>query len=391
MNRKICVITGSRADYGLLKLVMKGIQEEPSLTLQIIATGMHLSPSYGNTYQEIEDDGFVIDERVDCLSLHDTPLGVSESIGRALVGCSLALERLKPDLVLVLGDRFEIFAACTASLLAKIPIGHIHGGEITSGSFDESFRHSISKMSNLHFVATEACRKRVIQLGENPKTVFEVGGLGVDSLKTIDFLSKNELEKTLGIKFASKSLLVTFHPATLEDELPGEQIGELLAALTGRTDTTLIFTMPNADPGGHEIRRRILDFVERNDNSFAFESMGHHLYLSCMRFVDGVVGNSSSGILEAPSLKVGTVNIGSRQLGREQASSIINSSVRENEIREAIDMLYSEHFRFALKSCKSPYGEGGASNRIADILVKFNLKLVHNKYFYDLPESKEVY
>ena len=384
MNRKICVVTGSRADYGLLRLVMKGIEAEPSLTLQIIATGMHLSPTFGLTYKEIEGDGFKIDQKVECLSSSDSPVAIAGATGKALSGCAKALDELRPDLVLVLGDRFEIFAACSAALLARIPIAHIHGGEVTAGAYDEAFRHSITKMSSIHFVATEEYEKRVIQLGEDPSTVHLVGGLGVDAIKELKLLNKDEIEQNLDIKFLDKSLLVTFHPATLEAQTPEEQIHELLAALSNRLDVTLIFTMSNADTGGLEIMGQIRDFVEKNENAFIFGSLGQLNYLSCMAIMDGVVGNSSSGILEAPSLKVGTINIGSRQLGRTQSQSVINVEPKTEEINWALEKLYSKDFKASLLVCKSPYGDGGASDQILRILRASNLTGITKKSFFDL-------
>jgi GDP/UDP-N,N'-diacetylbacillosamine 2-epimerase (hydrolysing) len=363
---------------------MKGIEAEPSLTLQIIATGMHLSPTFGLTYKEIEGDGFKIDQKVECLSSSDSPVAIAEATGKALSGCANAFDALKPDLVLVLGDRFEIFAACSAALLSRIPIAHIHGGEVTAGAYDEAFRHSITKMSSIHFVATEEYKKRVIQLGENPNTVHLVGGLGVDAIKELKLLSKEEIEQTLGIKFAKKSLLVTFHPATLEDQAPKEQISELLAALSNKQDITLIFTMPNADTGGREIIRQMEHFVEKNDNAYAFESLGQLIYLSCMAFVDGIVGNSSSGILEAPTFKKGTINIGDRQLGRIQSVSIINARASKESIEKALNELFSPEFRSTLDTCKSPYGEGGASRKILRVLSDFNFDKNLQKSFYDL-------
>ncbi len=378
------MVTGSRADYGLLRLVMKGIEAEPNLTLQIIATGMHLSPTFGLTYREIEGDGFKINQKIECLSSSDSPVAIAEAAARSLSGCAKAFDVLKPDLVLVLGDRFEIFAACSAALVAGIPIAHIHGGEVTAGAYDEAFRHSITKMSSLHFVATEEYKKRVIQLGENPSTVHLVGGLGVDAIKSLKLLNKKEIAQTLGINFATKSLLVTFHPATLDIQSPAEQIRELLLALADRSDTTLIFTLPNADTGGIGIMEQIKEFVNRNSNAYSFDSLGQLMYLSCMSNMDGVVGNSSSGILEAPTLKVGTVNIGHRQLGRSQSESVINVNANRKEIEYALEKLYSPEFRSTLEICKSPYGEGGASSQILSILREARLDLVIEKFFYDL-------
>jgi len=363
---------------------MKGIDAEPSLTLQIIATGMHLSPTFGLTYKEIEGDGFKIYQKVECLSSSDSPVAIAEATGKALSGCAKAFAELKPDLVLVLGDRFEIFAACSAALLARIPIAHLHGGEVTAGAYDEAFRHSITKMASIHFVATEEYKKRVIQLGEDPSTVHLVGGLGVDTIKELKLLSKDEIEQNLGIKFAKKSLLVTFHPATLEDQAPEEQICELLAALSDRPDVTLIFTMPNADTGGLEIMRQIKDFVEKNDNAYGFESLGQLNYLSCLSIVNGIVGNSSSGILEAPTLRVGTINIGDRQLGRTQSDSVINALANKESIEEALEKLFSSEFKLTLATCSSPYGEGGASRRILRVLSDSNFDENPQKSFYDL-------
>ena len=384
MKRKICVVTGSRADYGLLRLVMKGIKAEPSLTLQIIATGMHLSPTFGLTNKAIESDGFEVDRKVACLSSSDSPVDIAEATAKALSGCAKAFDELKPDLVLVLGDRFEIFAACSAAFLARIPIAHVHGGEVTVGAYDEAFRHSITKMSIIHFVATEEYKKRVIQLGENPSTVHLVGGLGVDAIKDLKLLNKEEIEQTLGIKFADKSLLITFHPATLETQSPGEQIRELLASLSNRSDTTLIFTMPNADTGGFEIMEQIKDFVDKNDNAYAYKSLGQLNYLSCMAIVDGVVGNSSSGILEAPTLKVGTVNIGHRQLGRIQSHSVIDALANKESIDKALIKLFSPEFKSTLNDYRSPFGEGGASRKILRVLSDFKPEKTIQKFFYDL-------
>ena len=384
MKRKICVVTGSRADYGLLRFVMQGIKEDADLVLQVVATGMHMSPTFGLTYKEIEADGFNIDAKVETLSSSDTPVGIAESMGKGLSGCAAVFRRLQPDVILVLGDRFEIFAATAAALVAKIPIAHLHGGETTIGAFDEAFRHSITKMSHFHFVAAEEYRQRVIQLGEDPDNVFLVGGLGVDGVKNISLLSKDEIESSLGVKFQSKSLLVTFHPVTLEDETSEVQMKELLSALSDLSDTTLIFTMPNADPGGLVLIKMIQEFVSQNTNSFAFTSLGQLRYLSCMAQVDAVIGNSSSGLIEAPTFKKGSINIGDRQLGRLQASSIINCQPEKNSIGEAIRRMYSSEFQRSLVKTINPYGEGGASARIVEILRTESLAGIVKKTFHDL-------
>ena len=384
MSRKICVVTGSRADYGLLRWVMQGIKEDPKLNLQVIATGMHLSPTFGLTYRVIEEDGFRVDAKVEILGSSDSPAAIAESMALALTGTAKALSELKPDLVLVLGDRFEIFAATAAALVSKIPVAHLHGGETTTGAFDEAFRHSITKMSHLHFVATDEYRSRVIQLGENPKSVYLVGGVGIDSIKNLTLLSKEELEAQLGIEFGAKSLLITFHPVTLDAESPEHQMKELLAALSHLHDTTLIFTMPNADTGGHVLIKMIEEFVGQNENAKVFTSLGQLKYLSCISQVDGVVGNSSSGITEVPTFKKGTVNVGDRQLGRIQAASVINCKPMEKDIERAIKTLYSLEFKSNLAATESPYGEGGASARVVKALKESSLEGIVKKTFHDL-------
>jgi GDP/UDP-N,N'-diacetylbacillosamine 2-epimerase (hydrolysing) len=384
MKRKICIVTGSRADYGLLRLVMQGIKDDSELSLQVVATGMHLSPTFGLTFKEIEADGFNIDIKVKTLGRSDMDLDITKSMGKGIVGCAEAFAKLKPDLVVVLGDRYEIFAAAAAALVLRIPLAHLHGGETSTGAYDEAFRHSISKMSNLHFVATKEYRNRVIQLGENPNNVFLVGGLGVDVLKNITLLTKKELEDSLQIEFRAKSLLITFHPVTLENETSEMQIRALLSALSNLKDTTLIFTMPNADNGSHTIIRLIQEYVKENNDAFAFRSLGQKLYLSCVAHVDGVVGNSSSGLTEVPSFKKGTINIGSRQAGRLQASSVINCLTEEREISSALELLFSDNFQSALKDVSNPYGEGGASIKIVNALKASNLDGIIQKAFYDL-------
>jgi GDP/UDP-N,N'-diacetylbacillosamine 2-epimerase (hydrolysing) len=384
MSRKICVITSSRADYGLLRWVIQGIKDDPKLELQLIATGMHLSPTFGLTYREIEEDGFTVDAKVEILGSSDSPVAIAKSMAQALGGTAKALSQLKPDLVVVLGDRFEIFAATAAALVAKIPVAHLHGGETTRGAFDEAFRHSITKMSHLHFVATEEYRSRVIQLGENPKNVYLVGGVGVDSINNLSLLSRDELESQLETEFGSKSLLITFHPVTLDTESPEHQMRALLAALSHLHDTTLIFTMPNADTGGRALIKMIDEFVEANSNAKAFTSLGQLRYLSCISQVDGVVGNSSSGLTEVPSFKKGTINIGDRQLGRIQASSVINCQPTEKDIKRAIETLYSVDFQRNLGATKNPYGAGGASDRVVRALKDALLEGIVKKSFHEL-------
>jgi GDP/UDP-N,N'-diacetylbacillosamine 2-epimerase (hydrolysing) len=385
MARKICVITGTRADYGLLRWVMQGIKDDSDLTLQVIATGMHLSPEFGLTYREIEQDGFQIDCKIEMLTSSDTAVGIAKSMGLGLIGFADALNELKPDLIVVLGDRFEIFTAVSAALVARIPVAHLHGGETTEGAFDESLRHSITKMSHLHFVAAEEYRQRVIQLGEQPERVFLVGGLGVDNIKRTKLLDRSELETSLGFKLAQKNLLVTFHPVTLENATAADHMTELLAALAELKDTQLIFTLPNADTDGRVLIKMIEQFVARYANAHAYTSLGQLRYLSCIAQVDGVVGNSSSGLLEVPSFNKGTINIGDRQRGRLLATSVINSAPTQQSIAVALKKLYSVDFQESLSKVRNLYGEGGASEKIVTTIKNYAIDDIAKKAFYDLP------
>ena len=384
MTRKICVVTGSRADYGLLHSVMQGISLDLELELQIIVTGMHLSEEFGSTVTEIEADGFEINSKVPTLANSDSPEDIAKSIANGIEGCANAFAKLKPDLVVMLGDRYEIFAAASAALVSRLPIAHLHGGEVTAGAFDEAFRHSITKMSQFHFVAHEDYRKRVIQLGENPIHVFKVGALGISNYASDELLSRIQLEEELGIKFKEKSLLIAFHPVTLEKDTAVEQMNELLEALKTLDDTTLIFTMPNADTGGQAQMKLIEDFVGKHSNSIVIKSLGRVKYLSCLQLVDGVLGNSSSGILEAPSFKVGTINIGDRQAGRVQAKSVINCDPKSRSIKLAIENLYEECFQARLGDVVNPFGDGKASQRIISILKQIELDSILKKSFHDL-------
>lgn len=385
MIRKICVVTGGRSDYGLLRWVMQGVKETHGLTLQIIATGMHLSPEFGLTYQQIEQDGFQIDRKVEMLISSDTSVGIAKSMGLGLIGFADALNELKPDVMVVLGDRFEVFAAAAAALVACIPIAHLHGGERTEGAFDEAIRHSITKMSHLHFVAAEEYRQRVIQLGENPDRVFMVGGLGIDNIKHLNLLTRTELEAALNFKLGSKNLLITFHPVTLETTSTADQMTELLAALAELKDTQLIFTLPNADTDGRALTNMVELFVAQHVNARAYESLGQLRYMSCVSHVDGVVGNSSSGLLEVPSFKKGTINIGDRQRGRLQATSVINCEPIQRSITAALSRLYSAEFQSGLSQVQNPYGECGASEKVVSTLLCCSLEGVLKKSFYDHP------
>ena len=385
-RRKICIITGTRADYGLLRWVMQGIKDDQYLTLQIIATGMHLSPEFGLTYREIENDGFQIDRKVEMLTSSDTSVGIAKSMGLGMIGFPDALSELSPDLIVVLGDRFEIFSAVSAALVARIPVAHLHGGELTEGAFDDALRHSITKMSHLHFVAAEQYRQRVIQLGEHPDRVFMVGGLGIDNIKNLQLLNREELEASLDFKLGIKNLLVTFHPVTLEMETASDQMAELIAALEELQDTQLIFTMPNADTDGRVLINMVEKFVAEHSNARAYTSLGQLRYLSCVSHVDGVIGNSSSGLAEVPSFKKGTINIGDRQRGRLQAASVINCKPTRRSIAAALEQLNSDDFQKSLSKVTNPYGEGGASEKVVETIKNYLLDGLLKKSFYDYPE-----
>ena len=388
--RKICVITGTRAEYGLLRWVMQGIKDDPDLALQIIATGMHLSPEFGLTYQEIEQDGFQIDRKVEMLTSSDTTVGIAKSMGLGMIGFADALHEMRPDLIVVLGDRFEIFSAVSAAFIECMPVAHLHGGEVTEGAFDEALRHSITKMSYLHFVAAEAYRQRVIQLGESPDRVFLVGGLGVDSIKRLQLLDKAALETSLEFKLGLKNLLITFHSTTLEIASAEQQMQELLDALETLKDVHLIFTMPNADVDGRVLIQMIQSFVDRHPNSRAYKSLGQLRYLSCIAQVDGVVGNSSSALTEVPSFKKGAINIGDRQRGRLQAASVINCEPTKASIIIALTRLYSNDFQSNLSQVTNPYGVGGASVKVVDVLKNYPINSILKKTFYDLPRRTQV-
>jgi GDP/UDP-N,N'-diacetylbacillosamine 2-epimerase (hydrolysing) len=385
--KKICVVTGSRAEYGLLHLVMDAIQKSGELELQLIATGMHLSPEFGLTYREIEKDGFQIDIKVEMLLSSDTPTGIAKSMGLGMIGFADAFNELKPGLLLVLGDRYEIFVAVSAATIARIPIAHLHGGETTEGAFDEAFRHSITKMSHLHFVAAEEYRKRVIQLGEHPERVFQVGGLGVDNIYKLKLLEQKELETSLNFEFGQKNLLVTFHSVTLETSTSARQLEELLNALDKLKDTHLIFTMPNSDTEGRVLFKIINDFVVKHPNTKYFTSLGKLRYLSCIKQVDGVIGNSSSGLAEVPSFKTGSINIGDRQKGRLKAESVIDCEPNKTSISKALAQLYSPEFQAKLTKVKNPYGSGGASDAIVEILKDVSLDGILKKQFFDLSQE----
>ncbi|EAU71141.1 hypothetical protein BL107_06409 [Synechococcus sp. BL107] len=384
-RRKICVVTGARAEYGLLRWVMQGIQNSALLELQLIATGMHVSPEFGLTTREIEADGFRINRKIEMLLSSDTSVGITKSMGLGMIGFADALAELKPDLMLVLGDRYEIFTAAASAMIARIPIAHCHGGESTEGAIDESIRHSITKMAHLHFVAADEYRNRVIQLGEQDDKIFQVGGLGIDNILRLDLLTRPQLEESLNFKLAQRNLLITFHPVTLEEKnTSANQMKELLSVLADLNDVGLIFTMPNADEDGRALFKLISTFCSEHNNAQAYTSLGQLRYLSCIKHTDGVIGNSSSGLLEAPSLKKGTINIGDRQKGRLKSSSVIDSTPDRKSISESINYLFSPDFQKRLHDCKNPYGNGGASEAIVRQLETQILDNLLKKQFKDI-------
>ncbi len=383
-KRKICVVTGTRAEYGLLYWLMKEIESDGELQLQIIATGMHLSPEFGLTYKEIEKD-FKIDKKIEMLLSSDTSVGISKSMGLAQISFSEAYEELQPDILVVLGDRYEIFSAVSAAMIARIPIAHLHGGETTEGAFDEAIRHSITKMSHLHFTAANEYRNRVIQLGENPQRVFNVGGLGIDNIKKLILLSKDEFEKSIDFKLNKKNILVTFHPATLEKSTAQKQFSDLLSVIDTLEETHIIFTKANSDTDGRVINQMIDEYVAKNiEKAIGFSSLGQLRYLSALQYIDVMVGNSSSGLIEAPTFNIATINIGDRQKGRLMAESVINCNSDIKSINSAFKIVYSSEFNERLIHTINPYGKGGASQKIVEIIKFFSLDDILNKSFYNI-------
>src|SRR3990167_4608991 len=385
--RKIAVATGTRAEYGLLYWIIKGINEDPEPELQLIVTGTHLSPEFGLTVKEIEKEGFPIAERVEMLLSSDTEAAIATSMGLGMIGFARAYERLRPDVLVVLGDRFEILSAVAAALPFRIPVAHIHGGEATEGVMDEPIRHAITKLSHLHFTATEEYRQRVIQMGENPAHVFCFGAPGLDNIYKLNLMSREELDSELGLPPEKKIGLVTYHPVTLEDGATGVQVLELLKAIGNFGEVYWVFTFPNADTGGRIIIKEIREYVEGNpERGRLFVSLGQVKYLSLLRHADVMVGNSSSGLIEAPSFELPVVNIGSRQSGRDRAKNILDvKECREGAITGAITRAISREFRSTLKGMKNPYGEGRASEKIVEKLrtVPLGEGLV-KKSFYEI-------
>ena len=382
--RKICVVTSTRAEYGLLYWLLKEIEADSELKLQLIVTGMHLSPEFGLTYKEIEKE-FKIDKKIEILSSSHTSLDICTDMAKVYEKFAPALAELKPDILVLLGDRYEIFGVAGVASIMQIPIAHIHGGETTQGAFDEAFRHSITKMSHIHFAATNEYANRIIQLGEEPTRVFNVGGPGIENIKKLNLLNKDEFEKSINFKLAKKNILITFHPATLENSSAREQFNELLKALDELDDTNFIVTKANSDTDGDVINKMIDEYVSENSQkAVAFASLGQLRYLSAIKFVDIVLGNSSSGLSEVPSFKKATINIGDRQKGRARASSVIDVRPDRKEILTAIKRAYSKEFEQTLKDTINPYDGGNPSKKMVKVLKEIKLDGILKKKFYDV-------
>jgi UDP-hydrolysing UDP-N-acetyl-D-glucosamine 2-epimerase len=382
IKRKICVVTGTRAEYGLLQPVMQAIKDDADLELQLVVTGMHLSPEFGLTYRVIENDGFEITEKVEILLSSDTAIGVGKAMGLATISFAEVLSRLNPDFMMVLGDRFELLAAAQAALVSRVPIAHLCGGDVTEGAFDEAIRHSITKMAHLHFVTNKASAKRVRQLGENPEHIYLVGNPGLDHLRQLTLMSKSRLEESLGFDLREKNILVTYHPVTLDDIPSSVSFKELLSALADFGDNVgIIFTRPNADTDGRVLIQMLDQYAENRSNCVVHTSLGQLRYLSATALVDVVVGNSSSGVLEVPSLKTPTVNIGDRQKGRIQAASIIDCEPNSTEIKDAIQKAFS----LDCSNISNPYGDGKTAPRVIDVLKNIGSpEALIKKHFFDV-------
>lgn len=390
MKKIISVLTATRAEYGLLSPIIAKLNTIDEFDVRIVVTGAHLSADFGLTYLEIEKDGFVIDEKIEILLDSDSPASISKSMGLAMLGFSDYFEKLMPDLLIVLGDRYETFAVAATAMNQKIPVAHLYGGETTEGAVDESFRHAITKMSYLHFTSTEMYRKRVIQLGEHFSRVFNVGAMGVENIKNVSLLSKKDLEDDLKVDLSKPFAIVTFHPVTLETMSSAEQIKAILDVCVEKKDMNFLFTKANADADGRMINEFIDKAVLDNSNIFAFASLGMRRYLSVLKYCSMVIGNSSSGLIEAPSFKIPTINIGDRQKGRLQASSVINCEANKIEIAHAIDLALSNDMVSRANNTLNPYGDGNTSDKIVEVIKVYllNHKIDLKKKFYDLEVNK---
>jgi GDP/UDP-N,N'-diacetylbacillosamine 2-epimerase (hydrolysing) len=382
--KKICVITGSRSEYGLLKNIIQKIKNSKKLQLQLIVTGSHLSKEFGRTIDFIKKDNFFINKKFKIFNKLNKEHEVSQAISLAITKFSSCYSQLNPDIILILGDRYEIFSAAIAALFKKIPVAHLHGGERSEGAYDDSMRHAITKLSHLHFVSAKIYKKRVIQMGENPKKVFLTGSVGVTSIKKLDFLKKNQLEKKLNLKFCNKNFFIIFHPVTLEDKTYKTQMNEIAHALKNYKDFGKFFVYPSADLGGSSIIKIIKRFVEKNPNSYCFSSLDQAEYFSMVKNCNIVIGNSSSGVIEVPSLRVAVLNIGNRQDGRLKSKAIINCPPKRSIIIKNIEKLLTPMMRKKIKKIKNPYDNGDAPQKIVNILEKIKIKNLIRKNFKDI-------
>lgn len=385
MKKRVCIVTATRAEYGLLKPIIQKFNDESEIDTQVVVTGAHLSSEFGSTYKEIENDGIKIDDKIEILLSSDTASSISKSMGLALIGFADYFEKSKPDLIILLGDRYETLAVAIAAANQMVPIVHLYGGETTEGAIDECFRHAITKFSYLHFTSTEEYRRRVIQLGEHPDRVFHVGAIGIENIINLDLLSRKDIEEYLGLSNGDEYALVTFHPVTLESESFEEQILQLLEACRLMKDIKFIFTKANADSGGRIINYYIDKYSAENSNIISFDSLGQIRYLSAIKYCSVVIGNSSSGIIEAPSFGVPTINIGDRQKGRTQADSIINCEPTTEQIIDAINLSISNNFADKARNATNPYEKSETLSNITKIIKEyiFNEKINLKKKFYD--------
>lgn len=384
--KRICIVTATRAEYGLLKPVIEKIYQSQKTELKLVVTGMHLSPEFGLTYKEIEEDGYPIDQKIEMLLSSDTPTGITKSMGVALMGFADYFSVNRPDMVVVLGDRYEMLMVAAAAMIARIPIAHLHGGEKTEGAVDEAIRHSITKMSQLHFTATEEYRRRVIQLGEQPNRVYNVGALGVENARKVSLFRKEELEHQIGFHFSKPTIMVTYHPVTLEILTVREQFADILSVIDSHKEISVIFTKANADTDGRIINQMIDEYVRRNsDRCVGYTSLGQRRYLSALQYVDAVLGNSSSGLIEVPSFHIPTINIGDRQRGRVCAESVIHCRNTVQEIERALQKALSEEFRKSLTMMQNPYEREGTSDKIVEIIGNvLDNGIEMKKTFYDI-------
>lgn len=380
---KVAVFTGTRAEYGLLFWLLKDIQADPALTLQLLVSGMHLSSEFGETYKQIEQDGFEIDEKIEILLSSDTAVGTAKSMGLGVLGFADALNRLKPDVIVILGDRFEALAAAQTAMILRIPILHLHGGEITEGAYDDAIRHAITKLSYLHGTSTEEYRQRVIQLGEQPERVRNIGAIGLDHLKRGEFMTVDEIAISLDFRLSQPYFLVTYHPVTLGNEQPEQSFNALLEALNEFPDHQVILTYPNADDGGRRIIPILEEYAKQQpERVHAIPSLGQKRYLSAVKHAAVVIGNSSSGIIEVPSFNVPSVNIGVRQKGRLAAKSVLHCDATKTAIKVAIISALKGEYKTSGEEITNPYGAGNASEQTIAMLKTLNFE--PSKSFYDL-------